>query len=109
MSEYSLLQDSLQDILAILRGRSERLDRFEAALVALGHLVNKPRNDLCGEHEKANTPGCTHCVQLRLVKSQEHIKFLTDGLRQLQALAASKGQSEIVAYVESLLSPPTAD
>lgn len=119
MSEYSLLQDSLQEVLTILRARSERLDRFEAALAALGHRVNESntyRDDLCDEHQSTKTLGCVHCVQLRLSEVADRAEFLREGLKQVQALAAHAPEGRkahwvvnIADYVDAVLNPPKVE
>lgn len=97
----------LDTIIGILSERSERLDRFEAAIAALGKGVGSQaviRLDRCSSHVHAPGGTCVTCVMEKNEELQRQVEHLTTGARLASdMLARSNNVARGVAQAQNLL------
>lgn len=109
-------RQKLDLVLRILAGRSERLDRFEAGLAALGRQVANQASvklDRCAKHIDVAGGNCIGCFLAHNEELQRAVEFLTQGIRAAEDMLArtsnpQKTAGEVRRVLLGLLSPKVA-
>lgn len=110
------VQEKLDQIIRTLAERSERLDRFESGLSALGKQVNSQailRLDRCARHVNAPGGDCVTCVANLNKENRSTIAFLLEGITSAADMLhrsrnLERDGPQIRNLLLGLLAPPVA-